>query len=192
MEQITWNTQPKQKRWICNFWPLHLTIQKMSGYLQSSADESGTVCGSGNPGTCGKSSLGRAQTKGASREPGEALQSSQHPQPPGSSASELHTASVYELLCAPEGKWLHLFIPWGCRIEPAAAKNHLRVCKEIRTHLSSLGVTLGLKFHPAQPYSYLFLHVGREKILHQGKKLLNDTQLNSQFNYFSHFESLGY
>lgn len=45
----------------------------------------------------------------------------------------------------------------------AANKEHLRVYKETRTHLSSLGVKLGLKFYSAQPYSYLFLHAGRKK-----------------------------
>lgn len=92
-------------------------------------------------------------------------------------SSTQHQASKYELLHVTEGKLLHLLIPGGCRM--AAAKNHLRVYKESRTHLSSLDVKFGLKFYPAHPYSYLLLHVGRKKIHHQGNKLLNDTQLNT-------------
>lgn len=73
----------------------------------------------------------------------------------------------------------------------AANKEHLRVQGNQNTSLF-LGCQVRAQILLCTAIFILISACWQKKNTSSRHKLLNDTQLNTQINYFSHFESLGY
>lgn len=105
-------------------------------------------------------------------------------------SSTWHRVLMYEVLCVLEGKWLP-FIN-SLRLQNSSCKEPPRSLQGNQNTSLFPECQVRAQILLCTAIFILISACCQEKIHHQGSKLLNDTQLNIQINYFSHFESLGY